>query len=478
MKIISERADVRQLVLYETCPKLNLFKYKYTTIVHPHTMKTGYQRAKQYATQLAESLTRVELEEFFKEIHDNYYPHIDVSFMKHFLKLAEHEGEFLVPHTKLKEYGIMTSTESSDVRKKMDRYDLVNGEDYILGDVSENSKPGPGAPSKTYILTPDAFKTCLMRAQYRASYETNPIIYIRYYLLLEKIFKLYRDYQNDYNKKLHSMKDDNINRLENTVNKQSEKIDEQAKRIDMLLKYAKDTKEELVEVHEELTETKEDLTEAKDDLNEAKVEIIEMHDELTEVHEDLKEAKQDIVVVKDHLAKKSLVSTKKTKSPSLHSHFAATTYSMDDGTQFLKFTTGTLSYVKKTIKKLVAKEENTIIIQPFYNANPLDLRHNCQDVFGKFKKQRIAEIRLANTNADLVHNLKLRAEISAYNKNHPGNKRSYLLEKRKTPNVNSGDINIKFQAREVKYHPNPYITFAEVVDIVVDTNKTTQTSPA
>ncbi len=470
MKIISERADVRQLVLYETCPKLNLFKYKYTIIVHPHTMKTVYQLSEDYATKLAESLIKVDLNEFFKEVHERFYPDIDVSFMKYFIQLTKQGGRFVVEHTKLKEYGIMTSTESSKVKNKLNRYNLVDGEDYLLADVGEQLPSGTKY-SKMYTLTPKAFKLCLMRAQRRPDQPIDPVIYADYYLLLEIIHSLYDDYQENYNKKLHSMKDDKIDRLENTVNKQSEKIDEQAKRIDKLLGIAEDTKEELEVVHEELIET-------KDDLNEAKVEIIEMHDELTEVHEDLKEAKQDIVVVKDHLAKKSLVSTKKTKSPSLHSHFAATTYNMDDGTQFLQFTTGTLSYVKRTIKNLVSNKEHTIIIQPFYNANPLDLRHNCQDVFKNLRKQRIAAARKANTNADIVHNLKLRAEISAYNKNHPGNKRSYLLEKRKTPTVNPGDIDITFKARAVEYHPNPYITFSVVVDIVVDTNKTTQTSPS
>ncbi len=92
------------------------------------------------------------MEEFFKEIHDNYYPDIDVSFMKYFLKLAEHEGEFLVHHSKLKEYGIMTSNESSKVKEKLDRYNLIDGEYYELADVRELRSQGGTSDKKILYI--------------------------------------------------------------------------------------------------------------------------------------------------------------------------------------------------------------------------------------------------------------------------------------------------------------------------------------
>ena len=64
------------------------------------------------------------------------------------------------------------------------------------------------------------------------------VIYAKYYILLEKVFKLFTDYEKAYLSKLNSMKDDKIDKLQSTV-------DEQTSRIDKLLGYAEDTKESL-----------------------------------------------------------------------------------------------------------------------------------------------------------------------------------------------------------------------------------------
>ena len=45
------------------------------------------------------------------------------------------------------------------------------------------------------LLTPEAFKKCLMRAQRRPRQKADPVIYCDYYLLLEKTYKLYTDYE-------------------------------------------------------------------------------------------------------------------------------------------------------------------------------------------------------------------------------------------------------------------------------------------
>jgi hypothetical protein len=47
-----------------------------------------------------------------------------------------------------------------------------------------------------------------MRAKRCVGQPVDPVMYVRYYLLLEKIFGLYRDYQSAYQEKLLSMKDD------------------------------------------------------------------------------------------------------------------------------------------------------------------------------------------------------------------------------------------------------------------------------
>jgi hypothetical protein len=72
--------------------------------------------------------------------------------------------------------------------------ELVEAEDYQLQDVLQNLPQG-GRPKKVYMLTPEAFKKCLMRAQRRPKQKVDPVVYCDYYLLLEKTYKLYTDYE-------------------------------------------------------------------------------------------------------------------------------------------------------------------------------------------------------------------------------------------------------------------------------------------
>jgi hypothetical protein len=148
----------------------------------------------EYIQNLIQNETKLNLEDFFKSVHAKFYSNYDISFMKYFLELTEYEGEFIVHHSKLIEYGIVTSNRSSDIKEKLDNLRLVENEDYHLRDVPQNLSFG-GRPKKVYMLTPEAFKKCLMRAQRRPKQTVDPVVYCDYYLLLEKTYKLYTDYE-------------------------------------------------------------------------------------------------------------------------------------------------------------------------------------------------------------------------------------------------------------------------------------------
>ena len=151
--------------------------------------------SKNYSTQLASDLTKITMTEFFNNIHSRFYPNQDISFMEYFLELTDHEDEFVVHHSKLVEYGIMTSTQSNDVKRKVDTLGLTVDVDYTLTDIRERGKSG-SQTHKHYHFTPEAFKKCLMRARRYSNQSIDPVIYIDYYLLLEDVFKLYTDYKH------------------------------------------------------------------------------------------------------------------------------------------------------------------------------------------------------------------------------------------------------------------------------------------
>ncbi len=417
--------------------KLKMIKPKiYNQHITPDITMNNYQQAKQYTIELANNLNKIDLDEFFRNVHKQFYFNIDISFMQYFLEIIENDGEFVVPHSKLREYGIMTSVESTKVKDKLKILGLIKDEDYTIEDICKSGTSGTKY-SKKYTLTPDAFKKCLMRAKRGPNQSVDPVIYIDYYLLLEKIFKLYKEYQNTYQEKLNILKDDKIDRLEN--------------KIDELLGYA----------------------------NYATDQIDDANDKIDVIQDELTETKEEVSIVKNHLIDKSLLSTKNPASTSLHHHFAATTFTDINGIQYIKFTTGTKYYLDKTVHSLIADSGHKVLIQPFYNANGFDLRQNCRTKFILFRRQKIIEINKKNASDDKKFNKALDLEIRAHNRKNPNNRRVFMREKRKTAKIKVKDIenDVVFNVLSVTYVNNPYIAFEDVINIVLEMNLETQTSP-
>ena len=164
---------------------------------------------KEYNTNLANNLIKIDVNDYFKYIHDNFYPNQDIDFMKYFLELINSDDEFCVDHSKLNEYKVINSNDSSKIFRCLDQYELTKGEDYLITNVGEVRKTANGQNrgeviKKKYMLTPDALKICLMRAK-------NSLTYATYFLLHEKNYKHYKHY-NDYkllynNEILNQLKD-------------------------------------------------------------------------------------------------------------------------------------------------------------------------------------------------------------------------------------------------------------------------------
>lgn len=156
----------------------------------------------EYINHLVETDTKTSLTDFFKQIHQRFYSEQDVSFMEYFLELTAHDGEFVVHHKKMIEYGIMSSQRSNHVKEKLDSLNLVENEDYSeLTYICELRLQGGTSTKKTYMLNPEAFKKCLMRARRYPNQKIDPQIFSNYYLLLEKTYKMYTDYEKQLMKK-------------------------------------------------------------------------------------------------------------------------------------------------------------------------------------------------------------------------------------------------------------------------------------
>lgn len=182
----------------------------------------------EYNNTLINNVINIDLIDYFKEIHNKYYKDINVSFMSYFLEICNNCDEFIIDSNKLKKYKIITTGRSNDIKECLHRMELIENMDFIVRNVPQQEDISRGIRYvKEYKLTPYAFKLCLIRSK-------NTKIYANYYLLLEKVFKYYNDYKNEYNKQLIHLKDIEITKLLKKNKKKNKKIEE-------LTKFIKDT---------------------------------------------------------------------------------------------------------------------------------------------------------------------------------------------------------------------------------------------
>jgi hypothetical protein len=149
---------------------------------------------KAYNMQLANTLTKIDLQDYITEFHTKFCSEYDISFMGYFMKLVEHEHEFIVEHEKLIEFGVITtSNKSNNIKRLLDQFNFKEGKDFNLLNIEQVRKKQNGVScgtviKKMYTLTPETFKICLMRSQ-------NTLDYNMYFTFIEKVMKYYSDYQ-------------------------------------------------------------------------------------------------------------------------------------------------------------------------------------------------------------------------------------------------------------------------------------------
>jgi hypothetical protein len=400
-------------------------------------------KAKIYVSELANSLTKITMNEFFKEVHSRCYSDQDLSFMEYFLELTNYEGEFKVPHSKLIDYGVMKkAADSSKVLQRLNALNLENEEDYLIADVKERSETSRGAKhTNVYHLTLEAFKKCLMRAQRRSNQPVDPVIYCDYYLLLEKIHKLFMNYQHQYSERLLAQKDDKLDRMSAKIDQQSADMQKQDAKIEQLLAFGN----KLVGQNDKLQLTL-DMT------------------------------KEELGTSLDYLVEKSYRSTIDPTDASKVTHFAVLAPMGDtrEGTTIL--VRGQTKRIDDVITKYVDSHDPVINIT--YNANAINLIVNAKERFDTTIRKYIVEY-----NKPIIQfNDQLKDEITAHNK------RLTQLNKKKTPTtmvkryfpsekkelLRLSHIPITFKTTYIWYQPNPHFSYESIIGIITEMNDITQ----
>jgi hypothetical protein len=374
----------------------------------------------EYITKLADNLTNITIDEFFKYIHINYYPEHAVSFMEYFLELTNYDEQFHIHHSKLLDYGIMSAAQSSNVKTRLKELELVKNVDFKLADKEESIKAG--RPAKSYLLTPFAFKLCLMRAGKHIGQPIDPTVYAKYYLLLETVFKLYTDYEKLYKDKLLSKK-------EEYINEQATEIISLKDEIAKLVIYAKDSNDNIHIVRDDLTETKEKVKMSIDYLQE--------------------------------------------KDTTNHKYYVALSYftkvtNNSPAIQILKFISGETKCDLDNIINKLDSEIYTIEIESFYHETVIDLRHKVYETFCTYR-QNIADVcTKMDKLIDENYNLQLQDQYDAAVRH--GMKMNKSLVELNRPIINRfklDEISAEFTKTQVSYTINSYMSFATIINIII-----------
>jgi flagellar motility protein MotE (MotC chaperone) len=355
----------------------------------------SYTQAKEFAIARGNQQHPFTLSQFMDEIHRMFYSHVDISFKDYFMELVEQEGQFVVHHSKLIEYGVVTSKRSSDIKNKLDALGMVEGDDYRLRDIPQPVKQGGYVTTNHYILTPESFKFCLARSRRYTGQPVDPVIYFRYFLLLEKMVKLFSLYES-------TKKDAELASRDRTISEQAQRIEfmfaeiqrgrEEAKRdrshligrVDDVVEKLDDTNGQLIIANEKLEEVVEKLDDANEKLEEVVEKLDEANDQLIIVNEKLDDAELARHIAEmardekaEALLRQMIVSGALSEDKSLY-HTGCIMTRYNDGELEINFIGRQLCKMNKAIKSM-EKKGFSQEIPIFFTVDPVSLRNATAD---------------------------------------------------------------------------------------------------
>lgn len=193
------------------------------------------------------------IKDFIVDYNNNFYPFQDISFVDQFLEWTkiEYDGQCIIPHNILYEYGICEN-DSKDINKKFEKLNLKESIDYEV-----KKEKLERTYKNVYMLTPKTFKKYLLSSTVHKNQTKDITVYRDYYLMLEECINYFNLHQKYITDEVMKNKDVKIDSLLRQVGKQSELIDGQCKiigvqseqlgiqshNIERLLKYGQDTNE-------------------------------------------------------------------------------------------------------------------------------------------------------------------------------------------------------------------------------------------
>jgi hypothetical protein len=102
------------------------------------------------------------------------------------------------------------------------------------------------------MLTPESFKKCLMRAQRRPNQTVDPVVYCNYYLLLEKTYKLYTDYEKQLLNNQLEQNQQQLEQKDQVIEQKDQVIEQNQQQLEEERQYRLDLQDSLIDNNKEL----------------------------------------------------------------------------------------------------------------------------------------------------------------------------------------------------------------------------------
>ncbi len=452
--------------------KLMTVMNKYTTIIR--TMNSRKISIEEFLQIETSGPQMPNILEFAKRYRDTFCMDVDIEFMEYFLEIAKPEmrGKFIVPHSKLYEYGITVDKQSSLVKRRIDALGLIEDTDYH----STNLLNGHGGvPKIEYTFTPKAFKNILLGATTHKKHTIDVQRYRNYYIFLEEMVGQFNECQK---KRDDAEKKQLTTKVGQLSDDKKQLTSENTEFKDMMCEM-KDMLQNMGRQNEELKEeTKKTREEAKQAAERSEFNFQEMK----------KSLKQEIGHVADLLKEKCVDSIMKPANPGLVPNFVVMGWeSYDDDTKkttyHLAHIAGQATNVRRAVRAKTKDPEHTWTeqVKTHYNANPVVLRNNIKTFAKTWIGQKIVEANEFERMETIKKNNELQQEISDWNDEHKNDDdfvfRSFTLEKSVFKPMTEDTFPVKCGCTHSTFTENPYIDYDEYLQMMCSLDTMTKASP-
>lgn len=108
---------------------------------------------------------KIDFVDYFEEASKLCFPEMKLGFMSYFAKIATLRKQFVIPHQRLIDFGVISTTNDSyQINRCLTRDNkLIKNVDFTIHQLVERGTTGANKKN-IYILTQRAFKICLGRA--------------------------------------------------------------------------------------------------------------------------------------------------------------------------------------------------------------------------------------------------------------------------------------------------------------------------